>query len=50
MLAADGARTWRLGTRLRLQPALSVSLEGTRAEPVSDSAEHTLAFAATLSW
>ena len=49
-LAADGARTWRLGTRLRLQPALAVSLEGTRAEPVSAAAEHTLALAATLSW
>ena len=49
-LAADGARTWRLGTRLRLDSGLAVSLEGTRAEPVSAAARHTLAFAATLSW
>ena len=49
-LAADGARTWRLGTRLRLDSGLAVSLKGTRAEPVSATARHTLAFAATLSW
>ena len=49
-LAAGGARTWRLGTRLRLDSGLAVSLEGTRAEPVSATARHTLAFAATLSW
>ena len=49
-LAADGARTWRLGTRLRLDSGLAVSLEGTRAEPVSATARHTLALAATLSW
>ena len=49
-LAAGGARTWRLGTRLRLDSGLAVSLEGTRAEPVSATARHTLALAATLSW
>ena len=49
-LAADGARTWRLGTRLRLDSGLAVSLKGTRAEPVSATARHTLALAATLSW
>ena len=49
-LAADGARTWRLGTRLRLDSGLAVSLEGTRAEPVSAAARHTLSVAATLSW
>ena len=53
-LAADGARTWRLGTRLRLDSGLdsglAVSLEGTRAEPVSATARHTLALAATLNW
>ena len=47
-LAADGARTWRLGTRMRLDSGLAVSLEGTRAEPVSAAAEHTLAVAASL--
>ena len=49
-LAADGARTWRLGTRLRLDSGLAVSLQGTRAEPVSATAQHTLSVAATLSW
>ena len=49
-LAADGGRTWRLGTHLRLDSGLAVSLQGTRAEPVSAAAEHTLALAATLSW
>ena len=49
-LAADGARTWRLGTRLRLDSGLAVSLEGTRAEAVSAAAQHTLSVAATLSW
>ena len=49
-LAADGARTWRVGTRLRLDSGLAVSLQGTRAEPVSAAARHTLALAATLSW
>ena len=49
-LAAGGARTWRLGTRLRLDSGLAVSLEGTRAEPVSATARHTLSVAATLSW
>ena len=48
-LAADGARTWRLGTRLRLASGLAVSLEGTRAELVS-AAEHTLALIASLRW
>ena len=47
-LAADGSRTWRLGTRLRLDSGLAVSLEGTRAEPVSATAQHALA--AALSW
>ena len=42
-LAADGARTWRVGGRVRLDSGLAVSLEGTRAEPVSAAAEHTLA-------
>ena len=49
-LAADGARTWRVGTRLRLDSGLAVSLQGTRAEPVSATAQHTLSVAATLSW
>ena len=49
-LAADGARTWRLGARLRLASGLAVSLEGTRAEPVSAAAEHTLALIASLRW
>ena len=31
-LAADGERTWRLGTRLRLQPALDLSLEAARRD------------------
>ena len=49
-LAADGARTWRLGTRLRLESSLDLSLEATRAEPVSAAARHTLTLAATLRW
>ena len=49
-LAADGARTWRLGTRLRLQPALDLSLEATRRDLAAAAAQHTLALAATLSW
>ena len=46
-LAADGGRTWRLGTRVRLQPALDLRLEATRRD-LADP-EHTLALAATLS-
>ena len=49
-LAADGARTWRVGGRLRLDSGLAVSLQGTRAEPVSAAAEHTLALIASLRW
>ena len=32
-LSADGARTWRVGSRLSVDPGLSVDLEGTRGEP-----------------
>ena len=49
-LAADGARTWRLGTRLSLQPALDLSLEATRRDLAAAAIQHTLALAATLSW
>ena len=49
-LAADGARTWRLGTRLRLESALDLSLEATRRDLAAAAARHTLALAATLSW
>ena len=49
-LAADGARTWRVGTRLRLDSGLAVSLQGTRAEPVSATARHTLALTASRRW
>ena len=49
-LAADGGRVVRVGGRMGLDSGLAVSLEGTRAEPVSAAPEHTLAFAATLSW
>ena len=49
-LAADGGRVVRVGGRMGLDSGLAVSLEGTRAEPVSATARHTLALAATLSW
>ena len=49
-LAADGGRVVRVGGRMGLDSGLAVSLEGTRAEPVSAAAEHTLVLAATLSW
>ena len=49
-LAADGGRVVRVGGRMGLDSGLAVSLEGTRAEPVSAAARHTLALAATLSW
>ena len=49
-LAADGARTWRLGTRLRLQPALDLSLQATRRDLAAAAAQHTLALAASLRW
>ena len=32
-LSADGARAWRVGSRLSVDPGLSVDLEGTRGEP-----------------
>ena len=32
-LSADGARTWCVGSRLSVDPGLSVDLEGTRGEP-----------------
>ena len=48
-LAADGARTWRLGTRLRLQSALDLSLEAARRD-LAAAAQHTLAIAASLRW
>ena len=49
-LAADGARTWRLGTRLRLQPALDLSLQATRRDLAAAAAQHTLALVASLRW
>ena len=49
-LAADGARTWRVGTRLRLDSGLAVSLQGIRAEPVSAAPDHTLALTASRRW
>ena len=49
-LAAGGGRVVRVGGRMGLDSGLAVSLEGTRAEPVSATARHTLALAATLSW
>ena len=49
-LAADGARTWRLGTRLRLESALDLSLEATRRDRAAAAARHTLAIAASLRW
>ena len=49
-LAADGARTWRLGTRLSLQSALDLSLQATRRDRAAAAAQHTLAFAASLRW
>ena len=49
-LAADGARTWRLGTRLGLQPALDLSLEATRRDLAAAAIQHTLALAASLRW
>ena len=48
--AADGARTWRLGTRLRLQPALDLSLQATRRDLAAAAAQHTLTLAASLRW
>ena len=32
-LAAGGERTWRLGSRLSIDPGFSLNLEGTRTEP-----------------
>ena len=49
-LAADGARTWRLSTRLRLPPALDLSLQATRRDLAAAAAQHTLALAASLRW
>ena len=48
-LAADGARTWRLGTRLRVEPALDLRLEATRRD-LAAAAQHTLALTASLRW
>jgi len=39
-LSADGARTWRVGSRLSVDPGLSVDLEGTRGEPRQQAAAH----------
>ena len=49
-LAADGARTWRLGTRLSLESALDLSLEATRRDLAAAAIQHTLALAASLRW
>ena len=37
-LAAAGDRTWRLGSRLSIDPGFSLSLEGTRTEPAGAAA------------
>ena len=49
-LAADGARTWRLGTRVRVDSALDLSLEAARRDLAAATAQHTLAIAASLRW
>ena len=46
---ADGTRAWSLGARLRHEPSLSLSLEGTRREPAAAAEpEHTLELRAAL--
>ena len=47
MLAADGGRTWRLGTRVRVDSALDLSLDVIRRQ-LAAAAEHTLALSVAL--
>ena len=51
VLAGEGARSWRMGTRWQLAPAASLSLEGTRREAGNDDgAEHDLMLRGALRW
>ena len=49
-LQGAGERTWRLGGRMQVQPALTVSLEGARRDHPGSAAEHTLTLNGTLRW
>ena len=51
VLASEGARSWRMGTRWQLAPTASLSLEGTRHETGSDDgAEHNLMLRGAVRW
>ena len=51
VLAGEGARSWRMGTRWQLAPAASLSLEGTRREAGNDDGvEHDLMLRGAVRW
>ena len=47
-LAGNGERTWSLGSRLRVDPGLSLSLLATRAEPAGTAPNHAVTISGSL--
>ena len=49
-LADGGPPTWRLGARLRIAPAMNVSLDGTRRDGIGGTPDHALTLRGALRW
>ena len=47
-LAGNGERTWSLGSRLRVDPGLSLSLQATRTEPAGTVPDHAVTISGSL--
>ena len=49
-LADGGPRAWRLGARLRMDPDLTLSLDGTRRDGIGGTRDHALTLRGALRW
>ena len=49
-LADGGPPTWRLGARLRIAPAMNVSLDGTRRDGIGGTPDHAVTLRGALRW
>ena len=49
-LADGGPRAWRLGARLRMDPDLTLSLDGTRRDGIGGTPDHALTLRGALRW
>ena len=47
-LAGNGERIWKLGSRLRVDPGLSLGLQATRTEPAGTAPDHAVTISGSL--